>query len=309
VTTQTVVRQKRVRYRNRSGAVRILAPSLSVIFWGPGILIIGVGITTGRGQGFGGPLLIGLGALMILGGLGFVGPALQPLVVLTTHTLRRPRMLRRAQVTPLDEVTGVGLVYKRTPSMPTPLGWFLYLWTTGDVPRDLGISYQPASWLFPPDKVREKFLAVERSDAERGRRVDSYHFSYHFDPVTQTDPEKIAATYAGRVARDIYDQVLAYQGPSGFLATRQDQKHVPANAGHLVPGVSNAPPPGWAYWSPDGEFGRTTGKPRDRQWMPPGGPAPRSAPPGLLIRLQYRLRLIGHKLQRRGCEFHGDNFR
>jgi hypothetical protein len=190
VTTQLAVRQRRVRYRNRSGAVRILAPSLSVILWGPGILTIGVGITTGRGQ-----------------------------------------------------------------------------------------------------------------------RVDSYHFSYHFDPVTQTDPERIAATYAGRVAREIYDRVLAYQGPSGFLATKQDQKHVPANAGYLVPGVSNAPPPGWAYWSPDGEFGRTTAKPRDRQWMPTGSPAPRPAPPGLLIRVQYRLRLIRHKLQRRGSKFHRDTFR
>lgn len=277
--------------------------------WGPGILIIGAGIASGAGQGFAGPILIGLGVFLVLGGLGLVVPALQPVVVLTTHTVRRPRMLRRARVTPLDEVTRVGLVYKRTPSMPTPLGWFLYLWTTGDVPRDLGIGYQPASWLFPPDKVREKFLAVERSAAEQGRHVDSYHFSYHFDPVTQTDPEKIAATYAGRVALDIYDRVLAYQGPSGFLATRQDQKHVPANAGYLRPGVPYAPPPGWAYWSPDGEFGHAIATPRDRQSMPPGNPPPRPAPPSLLIRLQYRLRLIGHKVQRRGSKCHRDTVR
>ena len=248
MTTRAVTRQKRVRYRSASSATRIFAPILSVIFWGPGLALLIRDVVTPGGQGSGGPVDIGLGAFLTVAGLAFIGPAFRPRLVLTTHTLRRPRLLRRAHITPLDQVTGIGLVYKRQAQDPTPQGWFLYLWTAGDVPRDTGISYQPFRWLHPAGKVRQKFLAFEPAVAERDGTFNSHRFSLNFNPVTQTDPDKIAATYPGRVAREIYDRVLAYQGPSGLLAVRQDQKHVPVAGPWLRT----------SYWSPDGEFGRAT---------------------------------------------------
>jgi hypothetical protein len=71
----------------------------------------------------------------------------------------------------------------------------------------------------------------------------------HFDPVTDTDPEQLASSPAGTAARDIYQHVLAWQGPDGQLATRQLQRHVRRGSDR-----------GWgqllvAYWSPDGQFG------------------------------------------------------
>jgi hypothetical protein len=300
VTTQAVLRQKRFRYW--SLATRILYSTTSVAFLVPGILLIRVGIISpGSAQSFGGPFAIGLGVFFALSGLAFAAPASRPVLVLTAHTLRRPRLLRRAQIIPLEEVTGIGLVYKCATGEPAPMGWFLYLWTTGDIPRDLGIAYQRAFWLFPASKVRQKFLAIEPPAAELGRPFDRYRFGFRFDPVTQTDPAKIAATYAGRVAREIYDRVLAYQGPSGLLAIRQDQKHVPVTEAYFAGPTSAFPLNRWTYWSPDGELGRATTMPRPYRSAPPRKRPPRPRRPSPMRQLQYRLRVVGSKSRgRRG---------
>jgi len=126
----------------------------------------------------------------------------------------------------------------------------------------------------------------------------NYRFGYHFDPVTQTDPHKVAATYAGRVARHIYYRVLAYQGPSGLLAVRQDQKHVPVPDAYR-PAMQSA------YWSPDGELGRAKGKQLPRGWALRAKPPPRPKRPGPILRLRYGLRRVGRAFQRRGGDAAG----
>lgn len=295
MATQAAVRQRRVRYWSRPFINIILGPSLSVLFWGLGIWIIVVVLIPGNRTSSDDPAApFGIVAVLMLAGFWFIMPAFWPALMLTTHTLRRPRVLRRAQITPLDQVTGIGLVYLRHVGDPAPQGWFLYLWTTGDIPCDLGIFYSPISWLHPVRKVRRKFLAVEPSAPERVRPwVDNYRFGFRFNPVTQTDPDKIAATYAGRVAREIYGRVLAYQGPSGLLVLRQDQKHVP------VPAVYDSVMQS-AYWSPDGELGHAAAKPLPHRSASPAHPPPRPHRPGLKLRLQYLLRLAGRRFKRHG---------
>ena len=272
---------------------RIFAPSVSVILLGSGLaLLIVQGSASGKVSS-NRPFDIGVGAVLTLAGLGFILPAFRPLLVLTTHTLRRPRVLRRSQITPLDQITGVGLVYRRRVRDPAPGGWSLCLWTTGDILLDLGIYCQLSfSWRYTPEMVRQKFLAVEPSAAELHKPFDRYRYSFNFDPVTQTDLSKIAATYPGHVAREIYDRVLAYQGPTGLLAMRQDQKHVPVPDD--IPWLLQT-----AYWSPDGELGHATSTPKPR-WQVPASPPARPRRPGLMVRLQYGVRLAGRKFQRRG---------
>jgi hypothetical protein len=310
---QELLRRKRLRHWSRRTVIPFAI--LSVYTLGFGALFFWVGTLPGVGQS-GGLYFDGLGAFFTAWGLALMARASLPVLVLTTHTLRRPRLFRRAQITPLDQVTGVGLVYRgRPPGMYTPFGWFLFVWTTGDIPRDLGIAYRPRIWLNPPDKVREKLLALEPSVAEPSRQVDFDHFSLNlgpatrmdpsrFNPVTQADPDKVAATHAGRVAREIYDRVLAYQGPAGYLATSEDQKHVPANYGFSAASVQ-------PFWSPDGEIGR----PQPQSHPLPTEPVPADKPPqrplrsGLSRRFQYRLRLIGRQFQRRHGDVRSDIFR
>ena len=253
MTTQAGMRHKRIRYRSGS----YVAPSLWVFPLASGVWFLVEGIRAGASEGSDGPFAIVLGASGIIFWLAMIVPAFWPLLVLTPDALRRPRLLRRAHTIPFGQVTGIGLVYKRAPGARTPKGWFLYLWTAGDIPCDTGIGYEPARWLHPASKVWQKFLAVEPPAAKRRRYFNSRRFSDTFNPVTQTDPDKIAATYAGRAAREIYDRVLAYQGPSGPLAVSQDQKHI------SVPGAHRGQN---AYWSPDGELGFAPAQPR------PGGP-------------------------------------
>jgi hypothetical protein len=308
MTTQAVARQKRLRYRKRSSEVKVVSLITSIFFLGLGIPLIAQSITSPEnGQSPGGPFVGAVGAFLTLAGLACAAPPFWPTLVLTAHTLRRPRAFRRTRIIPLEEVTGIGLVYQRAAGSATPQGWFLYLWTTGDIPRDLGIAYAPTSWLFPISKVRQKFLAVEPSAAELRERLDRYKFSFRFDPVIQTDPDKIAATYAARVAREIYDRVLAYQGPSGLLATRQDQKHVPVHAAYFRSSTAISPVK-TAYWSPDGEIGRATLKPQPYRPELPHKRPPRPKRPGPLRGLEHFLQLIGAKFGRRRGDVRRDIF-
>jgi hypothetical protein len=306
VTVQARTRQTPVRFWNRSrlGVV----PTLSVIVCcGLGILLIWAGTTSAGSGNPEGWLAIASGAVVVALTLSFIRHTLSPVLVVTAHTLRRHRFLSRTQIIPLDQVTGIGLVYKRVAGAPTPEGWLLYVWTTGDIPSFAGISYS-ARWLRPASKVREKFLAFDPSPAELARSVDPYHFSYHFNPVLQTDPLKIAATRAARAARDVYDLVLAYQGPSGYLAVRQDQKHVPIPG--FEPASRGTPNPlpleRCAFWSPDGELGYPKVEPPPAASISSGEPRPQPKQPGLLRQLQYRVRLIGRKFQRRRGDIFDD---
>jgi hypothetical protein len=95
------MRHERVRYRDRTFVTRVLAPSLSVLGWGPGLLFIAWGILGGgSGGGAAGPFVIGLGAVWTLAGLALIVPAFWPPLVLTTGTLRLARVFRRAESIP-----------------------------------------------------------------------------------------------------------------------------------------------------------------------------------------------------------------
>jgi hypothetical protein len=170
------------------------------------------------------------------------------------------------------------------------------VWTTGDMPRSVGIGYGAS--LRRASKMREKFLAIDPSPAELAKPFDKYQFSYHFDPVTQTDPRKLAATRPGRVAREIHNRVLAYQGSAGYLASRQDEKHVPIPRSTLgTYSTQISPPYRTAFWSPDGELGYLRARPQlpvAASVQPSTLPARRSRP-GLLRQLQHRVRLLGRQ--------------
>jgi hypothetical protein len=299
VTLQQVLPHQRVRYWDR---VKLkLFPCLAVVPIGLGVLFFWAAASTyypNAPKAVPPPVAFALGVIFVLFGAAIIAQAILPVLVVTTHTLGHPRLLRRARITPLDQITGVGLIYKRAAGDPTPEGWFLYVWTTGDAPWNVGIGYSPR-WLHPASEVRQKFLAIDPPPAEQGRSVDPYAFSYHFNPVTQTDPDKLAVTRPGRVAREIYNRVLAYQGPSGYLAVRQDQKHVPIRAYETYTGS----PLEHAFWSPDGELGSVP-----KLELQPLSPGPVPAPdrqsarpkrPGLLLRLRYGARLVGRKVPRR----------
>jgi hypothetical protein len=308
VTVQQVLRHRRVRYWSRL-RIKIFA-WMSVIPLGLGILFFWAAASKyyPNAPKAAPPLLeIAFGTFWILFGLILIARAILPVLVMTTHTLRQPKLLGLARVTPLDQVTGVGLVYERSVGAPTPGGWYLYIWTTGDIPWSVGIGYSPRR-LHSAGNVRQKLLAVDPTPAEQGRPFDPYTFSYHFNPVTQTDPRKLAATHPARVACEIYDRVLAYQGPSGYLAVRQDQKHVPImrNAAAL----ENRPLSS-AYWSPDGDLGypKFALHPQPAGTAVPANLQRRPKGPGPLRHMQHRARLVGRKFQRRSGDIRSDIIR
>lgn len=240
---RAAARRRRVRYWAGSPVVRIGFPVFAGFYLALAVLFVGLGLAPASRGGIGTAGIV-LGVSVALVGIALAVKVVVPAVVLTAHSLRRPRVLGRGHVTPFSEITGVGLVFQRKPGLPAPRGWFLYVWTAGNAPCALGIGYQRARWLRPPGQVRQNFLAAEPGPGEAGRPLDRREFGYRFNPVTQTDPAKIVATQAGRAAREIYERVLACQGPGGPLALRQDHKHVPVPASDQI-----------AYWSPDGELG------------------------------------------------------
>ena len=69
------------------------------------------------------------------------------------------------------------------------------------------------------------------------------------DEIRSTNPALLASSRAGRVARQLYDGVLAIQGPLGNLSRLQMQRHPEM--------IASDAPETTAYWSPDGEMGRT----------------------------------------------------
>jgi hypothetical protein len=73
----------------------------------------------------------------------------------------------------------------------------------------------------------------------------------NFDVVSWTNQERLSRSAAGQRARLIYERAGDIQGPSGFLATREAQKHEVSSA-RESPDSSLWP---LAYWSPDGEMG------------------------------------------------------
>jgi hypothetical protein len=192
-----------------------------------------------------------LGALVAIAGAWSMCWFLRPALVLKAGTVRMKRGALQTRRIPIDEVTGVGLVFQRAPyagrgTGRQPPGWVLQLWFSVELPARIGIAYMPGLRSAHDPRGWEKCLAAAPALGQPGVRPP--FSSRAFDPAAQTDPARLATTHAGRVARDVYDRVLAAQGPSGLLAATQQQKHV---SGRTVQGTSIA-----AFWSPDGEIGR-----------------------------------------------------
>jgi hypothetical protein len=242
----------RTRYWPRSWFLNAVAAMLIVKmalgFWltyiSIGGLVTGSWARSTRGWAY---AILPVGLLLILLGAWFLILLLRPTLVLTTDSLRIPRGTFRVLDIPLSDITGIGLVFRRFigyGSQRPPAGWYLTVWHSHGNERRLGIAYAPALWRNSGSRAKAKFLAGTAPSATPG---DGRNFSLaKFDPASETDPVKLAATYAGRVAREIHDRVLAQQGPAGPMAAAERQKQFPAirEEGAL------------AIWYPDGAMGR-----------------------------------------------------
>lgn len=241
-----------VRYWMRSWAVPVMA-GLAVFLLAFGIWMVSltsVALATGSAVSSARPVMIfGLaaGALSIIMASGLAVIAVRPALVLTPDMLRIIRAFSTVRI-PVQEITGVGLVFKRsTPgSRAHTAGWWVRVWRDERGER-VPISYQPVLRSSRDPRAREKFLAVTPALASGGVAVG---FSLgKFDAATETDLAKLEATYAARVAREIYQRVLAKQGPAGPLAVTQQQKHVYIGSQFAAANIL-------AFWSPDGVIGR-----------------------------------------------------
>jgi hypothetical protein len=189
-----------------------------------------------------------VGMLLILAGLGLLltGVLLRvrrPTLTLAPDLLRIVYGFRTIRI-PVSEISGVGLVFtQQWAQRQVSSSWQLMIWRSGVVRGE---------WV-PYFGARQPLM--RRSDIEK------------FDPATETDPAKLEATYVARVARDIYQRVLARQGPAGPLAVTEQQKHVPG--GSPIADIRIR-----AFWSPDGVLGHAEpGSPAWDGWRP-GGAVP-----------------------------------
>jgi hypothetical protein len=232
---------KPIRYRNRSWLLRFYAVFgvFALLF---GAWQIWTGITWDYGK-FKAPIFDFSGALSLVIGPLFVGfgslmlfAFLRTPAILTADTLRVPKGFRRISI-PVQDIAGVGLMFKGAlAGTRVPPGWYLTVWRTDGDQRYTGIGYFPA---------------VFRRNKRGGGKSRSL-ITARFDPVADTDARQLSLTHAARVARDIYDHVLACQGPSGPLAVQQLQKHVQA----FGPWARS---PSVGFWSPDGVLGPAGG--------------------------------------------------
>jgi hypothetical protein len=108
-------------------------------------------------------------------------------VTVTRSALRIPPSGFGTVVIPLDDVAGVGLLYRRhTPPDRSPSAWYVYVWRrNGSVQRINGLICRK-----------------------------------HADALSS----QIAASRAGRTAQMLDAKVRALQGPTGSLATLELQK-------------------------------------------------------------------------------------
>jgi hypothetical protein len=159
---------------------------------------------------------LGLAALWILG----ARPAL-----LTETTLVRARPLNPREIA-LADICGVGMVCQ--PSGRAG-GWWLRVWVEEGVETPIG-AFRAG-------------LAPWR-DESTGKRRSLQYFGDYVPPAD--DSERLSHTKAALVAKLIYEQVLAVQGPMGPLATKQQQRETPLSRLHT--------PERTGVWGPDGTF-------------------------------------------------------
>jgi hypothetical protein len=154
------------------------------------------------------------GLLFVIMGACFLVLLLRPRVTLRAGTLRIPRGAFHTTRIAAADVTGIGLAFRRVSSISGGLlaaGWYLTVWHGAAAGEQTGISYVPMSWR-RRGPAAAFLLSGPAGDALDTRRNFSLD---RFDPAAQTDAVKLASTYPGRVARDLYQRVLSLQGRAG----------------------------------------------------------------------------------------------
>jgi hypothetical protein len=251
VTLKAPASRARTRYWSKSwflyvmGVLLILKMALGV--WLTYVCI--EGLVTGswarstRGFAY---FLLCVGVFLILLGAWFMTLAFRPALVLTQESVRIQRGAFHALDVPVKDIAGVGLVFMRFRSAGghgPPPGWYLTIWNGQEQAERIGIAYMPAVWRNSGPRAAAKFLAKTTPHLPTSA-VPRFSLK-NFDPAAETDAAKLGATHAARVANQIYQRVLALQGPAGLLADTEKQKHVPVDEEGAL-----------AFWSPAGTMSR-----------------------------------------------------
>jgi len=228
----------RGRSRSAGGVTRIWGSSAANVAPLPAFVlevVFGVwALVAGLGQGS--PMVTATGAILVVVGSVLVVVLLRTAVfplTLADGYLRIPKVFGRTDV-PLSSLAGVGLVYSVPTGAPGNAGWALTVWD-----RDRGIRlrrWRAASSLDPDAATRS------------GRPTADWTA-----PFDDEDLAYLAASGAGRVARQIYDAAVRVQGYNGPLRTRARQRAIVYDPDAMVSTV--------AWWSPDGAMGRAAGIP------------------------------------------------
>jgi hypothetical protein len=189
------------------------------------------------------------GVLLIVLGLWLLSIVVRPALVIAAGTLQIQRGPTHTMRVPVGDVTGVGLVFERSApggGNSAPPGWHMMVWHGDERGEPVSIFYTPMLWSRGDPRAREKFLAITSAPpADNARQRFSLD---NFDVAAETDPAKLADTYAARVVSDLYRYVLAQQGPTGLLAITEQQKHVRTGSRWAAKNIL-------AFWSPDGVIG------------------------------------------------------
>lgn len=170
---------------------------------------------------------------LILGGLGLalggvLLAAVSPLLMLRTDLIRIWHGLRFINIG-ISEIAGIGMLYIHT----TGYGgcWRLTVWRDDGSSEATGLTY-----------LLGKAPRLAPGKGPRWVRQAAY------DPVASSEIPALNASRAARVCKDIYQRVLAAQGPHGQLATRHLEQH--QHPVRLTPYDQVI-----GYWSPDGQVG------------------------------------------------------
>ena len=253
-----VVAPRTKRYWSRSGLLYLSMATISIA------LALGIWITWSSADAWANGtwapstrffMYTGLfwGLLLVTMSGPFLVLFLRPRLTLRAGTLRIPRGVFHTTRIAFGDVTGIGLAFSLVSNAAgarVGVGWYLTVWRGPGAGEQTGISYVPMVWRNRGPAAAAKFLvaspAVPAGDASPEFSLDQ------FDPAAQTDMARLASTHPARVARDLYQRVLSFQGPGGLLAATEQQKHVHPSGRWALTTVR-------AVWSPDGVMTRPAG--------------------------------------------------
>lgn len=153
--------------------------------------------------------------------------------VITDHLIRLPRFFK-TNLIPIDEVTGVGMVFIIQPGNPSRSpGWYVQVWNGGG----------ERTPVLPYFAIREPHWSRDRK-RKIAANLDSSGLPF------EGNSSALALTRGGQIATSIYSWVSSRQGPEGVLAMRAWQKNVRSQSTGF--GTERC----LAWWSPDGTMGR-----------------------------------------------------